>query len=380
VGVHTGRADMASSMLVPLPGTAWLAAASPALSLALSPLTIALCTRKSTRLTAVVGGLVAALGCLFTSFASQAHQAAISYGLVLGVGAGMVADSASLMVGQYFKRRREMVEVLVVSARGLGTAAVFLFIRLSIRSVGWRLGLQALTGLVFSTFILGLFYRSATLYHPQRRAILHLKTQKKKIKEKNKSKEDRKPMVETKCLRSRTVQIMLGSAGLAGLGLHTPTYSLAWQLAEFRGTTLLPAVLCLASAWCVGCCLAGILVTRRLARQSIAQASCLACGLSILGLALAPNYTAHLALLSLYSCTAAAYCYSTKMFLYQKVRARNFGLAWGWVQCAQAVPTLLSLPVSCYLTRAWGSRASHFLSAACLVIASAALSLIGKPY
>ena len=95
----------------------------------------------------MVGGLVAALGCLFTSFASQAHQAAISYGLVLGsaalaacvtlrcagVGAGMVADSASLMVGQYFKRRREMVEVLVVSARGLGTAAVFLFIRLSIR-------------------------------------------------------------------------------------------------------------------------------------------------------------------------------------------------------------------------------------------------------
>ena len=144
-------------------------------------------------------------------------------------------------------------------------------------------------------------------------------------------------MVETKCLRSRTVQIMLGSAGLAGLGLHTPTYSLAWQLAEFRGTTLLPAVLCLASAWCVGCCLAGILVTRRLARQSIAQASCLACGLSILGLALAPNYTAHLALLSLYSCTAAAYCYSTKMFLYQKVRARNFGLAWGWVQCAQVI-------------------------------------------
>jgi hypothetical protein len=34
-----------------------------------------------------------------------------------------------------------------------------------------------------STFFLGTFYRSATLYHPQRRAILHLKNQRKKIKD-----------------------------------------------------------------------------------------------------------------------------------------------------------------------------------------------------
>ena len=38
---------MGNSILVPLPGTAWLAAASPALSLALSPLTIALCIRHN---------------------------------------------------------------------------------------------------------------------------------------------------------------------------------------------------------------------------------------------------------------------------------------------------------------------------------------------
>lgn len=47
--------------------------------------------------------------------------------------------------------------------------------------MGWRLGLQAATGLLLSTFFLGTFYRSASLYHPQRRAILHLKTQRKKV-------------------------------------------------------------------------------------------------------------------------------------------------------------------------------------------------------
>ena len=50
----------------------------------MSPLVIAICRRKSTRVTAVIGGLVTALGCLFTSFASQFHQLFFSYGAIIG--------------------------------------------------------------------------------------------------------------------------------------------------------------------------------------------------------------------------------------------------------------------------------------------------------
>ena len=56
--------------------------------------------RKSTRLVAVAGGLVTSLGCLFTSFASQWHQVFISYGLVIGVGVGLVLDTSLLMIGK----------------------------------------------------------------------------------------------------------------------------------------------------------------------------------------------------------------------------------------------------------------------------------------
>ena len=41
--------------------------------------------------------------------------------------------------------------------------------------IGWRHGLQAVSVVLASLFFLGMFYRSASLYHPQRRAILHLK-------------------------------------------------------------------------------------------------------------------------------------------------------------------------------------------------------------
>jgi len=63
----------------------WLGAVSIGISLLFSPIWVSICKRKSTRLAAVFGGLIASLGCLFTSFASQFHQLFISYGAFLGM-------------------------------------------------------------------------------------------------------------------------------------------------------------------------------------------------------------------------------------------------------------------------------------------------------
>ncbi len=96
-------------------------------------------------------------------------------------------------------------------------------------SIGWRLGLQALTVLSFFLFILGTFYRSASLYHPQRRAILHLKSQKRKIKnkdkEKNKIQDDRPPFFDFATLKSKTVRILLCSIGISSFGLNMPLFN-----------------------------------------------------------------------------------------------------------------------------------------------------------
>ena len=125
----------------------------------LSPVIVAWCRRKSTRLTAVFGGLLAALGLLFTSFASQFHQLFLSYGLVLGtiklfdhqyqltdgnhmtilrtlgVGVGLTRDTATLMVGQYFKRRREAVEIALVGSSGIGLALMTVFLHTTLGCV-----------------------------------------------------------------------------------------------------------------------------------------------------------------------------------------------------------------------------------------------------
>ena len=67
-----------------------------------------------------------------------------------------------------------------------------------------------------------MFYRSASLYHPQRRAVLHLKSQKRKIKEKNKSQADKPPFLDISSLKSVTIRILALSVAVTSLGIHTP--------------------------------------------------------------------------------------------------------------------------------------------------------------
>ncbi len=46
----------------------------------------------------------------------------------LGIGVGMTRDTATLMVGQYFKRRRELVEMVTVASTGAGVAVMSVFV------------------------------------------------------------------------------------------------------------------------------------------------------------------------------------------------------------------------------------------------------------
>ena len=49
-----------------------------------------------------------------------------------GLGVGMARDPAALMVGQYFKRKRELVEIVLVSGSGLGITIMSIFVKESI--------------------------------------------------------------------------------------------------------------------------------------------------------------------------------------------------------------------------------------------------------
>ena len=56
-----------------------------------------------------------------------------------------------------------MVEVVLVSSHGVGILIISQLLHNSLRTFGWRLGLQALTVLITATFFLGMFYRHRAL-------------------------------------------------------------------------------------------------------------------------------------------------------------------------------------------------------------------------
>jgi len=361
----------------------WLGGISICVSLLMSPLTIAICRRKSTRITAVVGGLILSLGCLFTSFASQFHQIFFSYGIIVGIGVSFVRDTSTLMVAHYFKRKREAVEIVVVSASGFGISIMSTFLNRTMRDHGFRLGLQCVTAVLFSTFILGTFYRSATLYHPQRRAILHLKSQKRKIKDKNKSQEDKLPFFDYSALKSRTFQIILLSSFITSLGMFTPFIFLLYQSEQEKEviTEGNHIQTYLGLAWVCGVIMFGLLIVKNsvdchIGRQYLCQAAGITCGISVLAFTSVQGASGYLIFVWIFGIFAGGYQYSLKMFVFEKVRARNFARAWGFLQMSQSIPVFLGVPISGYINNGCGYKTGYYFSAIAIIIGSFLMFLV----
>ncbi|XP_076307706.1 monocarboxylate transporter 10-like isoform X2 [Tachypleus tridentatus] len=370
--------------MVSLHGTVCMGAFSTCVALFLSPVVVAICRRKSTRLLAVLGGLITALGCLFTSFASQFHQLFVSYGIFVGCGVSMTRDAATLMIGQYFKRKRELVEIAIFCGTGLGMTIMPVLLSESIRTAGWRLGLQAVTGVVFITFILGAFYRPASLYHPQRRAILHLKGLQKRSKAKDKQATvEKPPFFDFGVLKSRTVQILLLGTGLAAFGAHTPVILLVYQ-GEKEGLdyqSLLLLQVFLGLAFALGSGAFGFIIVKNsvqcmIARQYLCQAALFMIGASLLAFTALKEYQGFVLFVWIYGLFYGGYNYSLKMYTLEKVRARNFARAWGFVQWVQAIPFAVGIPVTEYINDQYGGKTGFYLSSACAILGSVTLFLI----
>ena len=198
--------------------------------------------------------------------------------------------------------------------------------------------------------------------------------------------------------RSRTIQILLVSTALGAFGLHTPLIYLAAQVNRRRpacscssgrirraprsrvaatsslprprlGRRLLHFWLAAAAGEVLLVVVGGdgVLSQRsgecRVGRQYLCQVShhllerwvhspqacLLVCGLGLLALPavevalpplphLAQGYRGYVTFTWVYGLFLGGYHYSLKMYVYQKVRARNFARAWGYIQVAALLP------------------------------------------
>lgn len=107
----------------------------------------------------------------------------------------------------------------------------------------------------------------------------------------------------------------------------------------------------LGSAWTLGCCLFGSVVISnsqecRISKQYLCQASLFLTGVTVLGFTAVEGHNGFTMFVWVYGIFCGGYNYTLKMYIYEKVRARNFARAWGFAQFSMALPNLIGVPVA----------------------------------
>ncbi|XP_068150941.1 uncharacterized protein [Drosophila tropicalis] len=378
-------------------GIELLGALSWSISMLAIPFVVSLCRKRSIRLLSIVGGLVMPLGILFTSFATEFGQVVFSYGIVFGIGVAMVREASTVMLGNYFKRRRQFVEMVAMSGEGVGIALFSVILKEGVGKAGWRLGLQIVAALTALSFFMGLMYRPASLYHPQRRAIQHLKNQRKKLREKKPilNQEDvesptRYLFLDISSLKSVTVKILLMTSSVASFGIYTPMFLMALNAAK-EGSDVQELVLLqtfLGISMALGVVIAGALLRRCFVIRTIvinskivAQLFISIVALAILFLSFVMGYKGLCILSWLYGIGLGGFQYSLKILALERIKLKHFSKAWGFIRGVESVPVLISVPLTSFLndySLKYG-RAGYYICSAAAAISGIIIFFISEP-
>ncbi|KYN07524.1 Monocarboxylate transporter 14 [Cyphomyrmex costatus] len=324
----------------------WAGALSAAISRGSAPLVVGACRRGNTRLTAVIGGLVLALASLFTSFAVQMHQVLLSYGLVLGTGAGLVRETASLVLGNYFRKRREFVEMVVQAGTGVGIVLFSVVYKEAVGCEAQKLGRQNRRQLTRPISIIDI-----------RRASL--------------------PGVIVRVIA------VIRIARSFRRGLNEKHHFQALQGyqdgLEASALVLLQTFLGLAAA--LGCAALGVVIVRPSAqclvsRQYLCQAALIGVAVAQVALGSVQGYHGLVLASALYGASLGGTLYSLKMLALERLRARHFARSWALVQAAEALPILLGVPLTGYMN-ASSPRVGYYACTLSSLCGAALLFLVG---
>ena len=117
-----------------------------------------------------------------------------------------------------------------------------------------------------------------------------------------------------------------------------------------HGTSLLIIQSSFGGGWVLGCCIFGILVRsskkRKMSKQYLCQTAIILAGVSSIAFTIVSDYMGYLIYVWTYGIFSGGYSYCLKMFIYEKVRARNFARAWGFAQFFMGLTTLPGITIS----------------------------------
>ncbi|GAB1867194.1 Monocarboxylate transporter 3 [Camponotus japonicus] len=138
----------------------WMPALCYFLYSSLGPLSSILSTKYSYRTVTLIGGTFAASGMMLSYFANSVTYLYVSYGLMVGIGAGLSFPPTVYIVTQYFEKLRGVANGLCISGSAIGTIVLPPLLQYLLDCFGYRGAVLIMGGITLNTLVCGL------LYHP----------------------------------------------------------------------------------------------------------------------------------------------------------------------------------------------------------------------
>ncbi|XP_017067700.2 LOW QUALITY PROTEIN: monocarboxylate transporter 13 [Drosophila eugracilis] len=137
---------------------AWIPALCYFLYSSLGPISSILSVKYSYRTVTLLGGASASLGMILSFWASSIEYLYISYGVLVGIGAGLSFPPTVYIVTSYFAKLRGLANGLCISGSALGSIILPPLLRWLLETYGYHGSCLIMGGITMNVFVAALFY------------------------------------------------------------------------------------------------------------------------------------------------------------------------------------------------------------------------------
>ncbi|XP_045498864.1 monocarboxylate transporter 4 isoform X1 [Colias croceus] len=139
---------------------AWVGSLLSGVYLAAGPVVSALCNKFGCRAVCVAGSFVATIAFVLSTFSKSVTMMMITYGLLGGIGFGMIYLPSVVAVGYYFETRRSLATGIAVCGSGVGTFSFAPLASILLQEFGsWQNANLLLAGLILNCAVFGALMR-----------------------------------------------------------------------------------------------------------------------------------------------------------------------------------------------------------------------------
>ncbi|KRT80991.1 membrane transporter [Oryctes borbonicus] len=139
--------------------TAWAGSLLSGMYLSAGPVVSALTNKYGCRTVCVAGGLISTVAFILSTFSPTVNILMLTYGVMGGIGFGLIYLPAVVCVGYYFETKRSLATGIAVCGSGVGTFAFAPLATYLLEIYGWKGANLIFAGLILNCVVFGALMR-----------------------------------------------------------------------------------------------------------------------------------------------------------------------------------------------------------------------------